>query len=416
MKKFLILTFIFLFNSICFAEENCFIDMEKHWAKEIVEKMSLDGSINGYEDGTFMPEKEVSYQEFLKILIVQENFKLNTTGKRWPDWYINTAIDKGLVDLNINDFSAPICRIEACKIIANYIGLDDVTAVKKSFSDLSKGNKNVVLKLVNLGIINGFQDGTFRENDAVTRAQACKIINLAYEAKNKLILEREYEITPKNSNIGSHLSGDVVTQNRYEIKNNRIYINDTGRYGKFENQTLNQEYIDDALVIKALNAMVDDYSYTEIMYIPDKYIINTLNICTGKRQDYINNGNYNFEVRFFENGNYNVKKNLNNEEFCEDAFMKIQLDKMWDVSSEYESDTKASAKNLGKLKKLCVSVFGKKVGEELTEYLEGKLIEASQMLNDEFEIKISEVKKIGKYTFNIFCSRDQKIMVFVKRP
>ena len=415
MKKIIIFTFLFLLNCFCFAEENEFIDMDKHWAKDIVEKMFIDGSISGYDDGTFKPEKEVSYQEFLKVLIVQENYKLNTTGKRWPDWYVNTAKNSGLVDSSINDLSMPITRIEACKIIANYICLDGVTNAKESFKDLSKENKNIVLKLVNLGIINGFQDGTFRENDIVTRAQACKIINSAYVVKNELIAIRNYKITSKNSNINEAVSGDVVTQNRYEIRNNRIYINDTGRYGKFVKQTLNQEYIDDTLVIKVLKAMVDDYSYAELMYIPDKYIINTLNICCGKRQDYVNNGDYNFEVRFFENGYYNVAKNFNNEEFFEDAFMKIQLDKMWDQSSEYYTETKASPKNLGKLKKVCISIFGKKVGEELTDYLKEKLVEASSKSNDEFEVKISEVKQIGKYTFNIFCSRDQKIMVFVKR-
>ncbi len=371
---------------------------------------------HGYDDGYFYPNKEVSIQEFLKILIVQENYKLNTTGPKWPNWYINTAIDNNLIDSSIDDFSAPITRLEACRIISNYIVLDDVPVSKKSFKDLSKENSLMILKLVNLGVIDGFKDNTFRENDIVTRAQACKIIHSAYKAKNELVLKRDYEITPKNSNIGVPLEKDVVTKNRFETDDGHFYINDSGRYAKFNHFSLNSDFIDEKLVIKAINAMVDDYSYTEVMYVPDANTINALNICYGKRQDYVDNGTINFQVRFYENGNYNVSKYLLNDKFCNDAFMKIELDRMWDKSSEYDGTLNASDKNLGKLKKLCSELFEEEVAKKLVDYLKEKLIEASSIPDNDFQDKISEVKKIGKYTFNIFCSRGQKIMVFVKRP
>ena len=417
MKRIFVVSLLFvMLSAICFAQEVIFNDLDNHWAKDVIYEMATNGTISGYEDGSFNPNKEISVAEFLKILIVEEDYKLNTTGNRWPNWYINTALDNGLIKINdFDDYSKTLLRKDAVLIISNYVGLDDVQKSKLKFSDLSKENKDNILKLVNLGIFNGYQDGTFKENDPVTRAQACKIIHSAYYAKRDLTADRKYDPSQKNTNIDDAVSGDVVTKNRYTIKNKRIYINDNGRYAKLNNATLNQEYVKDDIVIKVINALVDNSSYTEVIYIPDKYIINTLNICYGERQDYVNNGIYSFQIRFYENGNYNLSKATGNSEFCEDAIMKIELDKMWTKLSEYNSDLRASKKNLKKLEKVFKSLFGEKNAKELIKYVEDKLIYASKTPDDEAEYKICEVKKIGKFTFNVLCTEGEKIQIFIKK-
>ena len=254
-----------------------------------------------------------------------------------------------------------------------------------------------------------------KENEPVTRAQACKIIHSAYYAKRDLISNRKYTVSSKNTNIGEPISGDVVLQNRYVIKKNRIYINDSGRYAKLNNATLNQEYVNDEMVIKVINVLVDDSSYTEVIYVPDKYIINTLNICYGERQDYVNNGIYTFQIRFYENGIYNLAKATGNSDFCEDIAIKFEIDRMWRKLSEYNSDIRASKKNLKKLENVFKSLFGEKNAKELIKYVEEKLAYAAKTPGDEFEDKICEVKKIGKYTFNVLCTRGEKIQIFVKK-
>ena len=420
MKKilFILINVLLLFNSnICFANATTFSDLDGHWARDIICEMATNNTIAGYENGLFEPNKDITIAEFLKVLITEENYMLNTKGKMWPDWYINTAKDNKLItESDFEEYNRPLLRKDAVKIISNYIDLSDVQKSKKiSFSDLSKDNKDTVIKLASLGVINGFGDGTFKENETVTRAQACKIIHSAYNAKNDLIIKRKYKVSAINSNIGEPKSGDWIIQNRYKIEKGRIYINDTGRYGKFNNITLNQEFVNDALVIKVINSLVDDYSYTELIYVPDKYTINTLNVCYGQRQDYVNNGNYTFQIRFYENSNYNLKEVTNIEEFSDKIFMRIELDRMWDNLTDYNSECRASKKNLAKLQNTLTSIFGEKTANELMGYLKEKLIYASNTPNDEFNSKIREVKKIGKYTFNILCTRDEKIQIYVQR-
>ncbi len=412
---YMLVVIIFIQN-ISLASEIDITDIDNNWAKEYIQKMVKDGTISGYEDGTFKPNNEISVAEFLKILITQQDYKLVTTGEKWPDWYINTALYNDLIKENeFNEFSNSILRKDAVKILSRYINVDDVEKSKKTFSDLSKENKVATSKLVNLGIISGFQDGTFRENDALTRAQACKMIYESYYIKKDLNINRKFKISNENSNINGYCSGDKFTKTRYEIKNNRIYINDSGNYANLSNMTLNQEYINDSQVIKLIESLADKDSYIAVLYIPDKYTINTLNVCYGQRQGYVYNGMYTFQFRFYENGNYNLAAQTGINEFSDDIYMKIELDKMWEKLSEYESEVRASKNNLDKLEKAFKALFGEKTSTELRIYLEEKLKEVSKIENDEFEAKMKEVKKFGKYTFNILCTRDEKIQIYVKR-
>ena len=416
MKK-IIISFLFFINTItiAFAHDSCFIDTSNHWAKDIINRMVKDGVVTGSDENCFYPDKEVTIAEFLKMIIEQSDYKLNTNGNRWPDWYINTAIENEIIfPEDYIDYNVPLKRIEGCKILANYINLRDVQKTKKSFSDLSKDNKELVLKLVHLGVINGYSDNTFRENDVLTRAQACKVIASAYDAKNELIQNRKYAISNYNSNLGSSKSGDLIS-NRFLIENNRIKIIDFGRYAKYEDVTLNQEYINDKNVIKLLNALVDDSSYTAVLFVPDKYTINALNVCYGSRQEYVNDGNYIFQFRFYENGNYNLRESTGIDSFGEKVYMKIELDRMWDKMSEYENEFKASKKNLAKLEKALKALFNEKISKQLIIYLKAKLSEIKNIPNDEFEPKICETVKFGTYTFDVLCTRDEKIQLYVRR-
>lgn len=62
----LIVTILFSPSTILAIE---FSDIEEdYWAIEHIEKLTAAGILNGYEDGTFKPEKEVSFLEVLSII------------------------------------------------------------------------------------------------------------------------------------------------------------------------------------------------------------------------------------------------------------------------------------------------------------------------------------------------------------
>ena len=414
MKKILILFIMFLFYSNVFAKtENYFNDINTHWAKEEIYTLLNEGIVNGYEDNTFRPDKEITVSEFLKLLVEIADYKLETIGNRWPDWYIGTAIkNKIIITDEFNNYSKNITRYEAARIISRYINLENMKKTKNEFTDLNEENKDIVLKLASLQVINGYSDKTFKGEKTITRAEACKIIINAYKAKQEQLKKNNCEISDEVTNIYNKDEKEIL--NMYEIKNNRIYIYDFGRYANLDAQTLNQEYIDDKKIIKLLKTLIGQESYTELKFVPDKYIINSLNICYRKNKVDALNGAFIFEIKFYENNNYDVAKSKDNLQFTNEAVIKIRTGKMWDKYYELVQESSCSDKNIYKLKEAIGTLLGEDIKEEFVNYIVQKRIEASKIPNSNVP-KISEVKKIGKYTINTFCINDKDIEIFIQK-
>lgn len=416
MKRIIALLFLFILTiNTCFAiEENAPKDIENHWAKNEINTLIRDGIVSGYDD-SFMPNKEITIAEFLKVLILKSKYKLNTSRDEWPYWYVDTAIDNNLIKLNdYEDYNSKLTRIDAVKILSNYIEYSNTKKAKNSFTDLSKENKDLILKMVSLKVINGYSDNTFKENNFVTRAEACKMILSAYNIKNKHVFDKKNEINHKNSNYNDANSGDIINQNRFKIKNKRLYIYDSGRYGKFDGLTLNKEFINEAKVIQTIKALVDDYSYTYVSYVPDKYIINSLNICYGQREDLVNNGVYAFQVKFYENARFDTSKATGIDEFVPRAQVCISINKMWDTLSEFDSQYSSSEKNLKKLEKVTRCIVNDSTKNEFIDYIKEKIIEAKEKEDDEFNPKIQETCKFGKYTVSTLCTQGTRIDFFIQ--
>lgn len=415
MKKII---FIFILNLLSlttvFASEKIqFNDIDNHWAKEDILLLVKDSVVQGYSDNTFRPNNYVSVSEFLKMLVEMADFKLETLGERWPNWYIQTAIKNNLIENEyFDDYTQNITRYEVAQIIGKYINLEDVSKNKNTFTDLNSAEKEIVLKLVKLGVVNGYSDNTFKPNNFITRAEACKIIINSYDAKQELQKNRKSELISELTNIYTNENQDI--SNTYKIINNRIYIYDKGRYANLNGQTLNQEYIKDKVVIDVLKTLVGTDSYSELKYVPDKYIIDSLNLCYKKQKEDVYSGAFIFEIKFYENSYYDVASSLDDSKFMNDACLKIRTGKMWDKQFELEKEYSCSEKNLYKLKKAIGEILGENVEEEFVNYIVQKRIEAGKIPNSNIP-KISEVKKIGKYTINTFCMNDKDIEIFIKR-
>ncbi|CEO12189.1 N-acetylmuramoyl-L-alanine amidase [Paraclostridium sordellii] len=165
-----------------------FIDINGHWAKNQIIDFSSKGYINGYEDNTFRPDDNVSRAEFVKIL--NKVFKFtNTTNSNFIDvspidWYYNDiciGINQGYINgYEDNTFrpNSPITREEASKIIAKVMKIKGNGSL--NFSDsyaISDWAKEYVDALNDHGMINGYEDNTFRPQNNVTRAETVTILS-----------------------------------------------------------------------------------------------------------------------------------------------------------------------------------------------------------------------------------------------
>ncbi len=161
-----------------------------HWASEAVNALSEKKVINGFEDGSFRPDDSVTREQFVKMLV--EAFTLTGSGNaafsdvasdRWSYSVINTAVASGIVNGIGDGVFAPansVSRQDAAVMLARLCDNKGIQLKGPSSpvdnALISDYAKESVAKLYGSGVISGFEDGSFRPAETLTRAQAAKLI------------------------------------------------------------------------------------------------------------------------------------------------------------------------------------------------------------------------------------------------
>ena len=198
MKRFvailgsLIMIFMML-CSTCLAAGFPDVD-ESHWAFEYISKLSEDGIINGYQDGTYKPEGTVKRSEFLKLVlasVMPKDIDVDEIPRPFDHWaagYVGIAQNYGIInegEFTLENIEKPITRVEMARITANAdIIMKDSPISKNSGDDvlfidigeLSPQDYLLMEHCVASGLIKGYEDGTFRPEKTMTRAEAATMI------------------------------------------------------------------------------------------------------------------------------------------------------------------------------------------------------------------------------------------------
>ena len=119
---------------------------ETDWFYADVTRLSSLGIINGYPDGMFYPEREITNAEFIKILMISAGADLTAPAKRtlfawhWASGYISLAYTRGIItdaDLAAGfDPEAPITRAAMTKMMILALGIEPAR-IDDPFTDIS---------------------------------------------------------------------------------------------------------------------------------------------------------------------------------------------------------------------------------------------------------------------------------------
>ena len=176
-----------------------FYDVAPHkWSADDIYALAADQILNGRSAGYFVPEDNITRAEFLTILAKINGIDIkNSHYGSEPfydvapgDWYYNVicwAYNNGLTQGNGNGSCTPnanITREEISAFIVRYIRAYSTnnlpTAKPLTFTDsynVSSWAQESVSILNQLGIINGFPNGSFGPKQSATREQAAKMTN-----------------------------------------------------------------------------------------------------------------------------------------------------------------------------------------------------------------------------------------------
>ncbi len=149
--------------------------------------------INGYSDGTFRPDSIISRAEAAAILSrLSESFNedqyyangfSDVNPHVWYANYVGFGSQNGMIKGYEDGSFLPdgqITRAEFAALIVRFKALSASAGYDKIFSDISGHWAEAnIMKLYAQGWITGYADKTFKPDEPITRAEAVKIINAA---------------------------------------------------------------------------------------------------------------------------------------------------------------------------------------------------------------------------------------------
>ena len=181
---------------------------EGAWYHDYVYDLVYRGVVNGMTATTYEPEGKLTRAQFVKLLACSladaETLKtyegkhpFKDSEGHWAEAYIAWAKDKGIVEgVSATEFDpeAPITREQMATIFGRYalkqgIELPKDAAPAESFPDADKISEYAreFVELMRIaGILNGYEDGTFRPQGNATRAEAAKLFSLFLSITDKL--------------------------------------------------------------------------------------------------------------------------------------------------------------------------------------------------------------------------------------
>ena len=180
-------------------QKELFCDIANYtWASEAIEGLYYAGIINGMEEGVFNPSGNVTREQFCKMVVQLFNVLdyesvsafNDVDTNAWYAPYISSAIKSGYVQGQSAEYfgvGESIMRQDMATILYRALGSQGKATVL-SFNDNDKIADyayDAIAEFVGLGIINGYEDGTFNPRGTATRAEAAKVIWGVYQIINK---------------------------------------------------------------------------------------------------------------------------------------------------------------------------------------------------------------------------------------
>ena len=326
-------------SSISFA----YSDTSEHWAREAIDDMSDKKIVNGYSDGTFKPNNEMTRAEF--IAVVNRMLGLKNESSRYipdisrQDWYyadVRKAVEAGILKGDDAGYIRPndtITREEAVVVLARAFKIADAVGIDISYSDrseISDWAKTNVYTFVRYGYLNGYDDNIIRPKSPITRAEALTIIkriipNILTENIYKGIIQGNTLLYENNIVLNQVvISGNLIIKediidtlkiNNVEVKGNLIIQKQNKNISKIivggkivetyakevetDNQYINKEYgisfaiPSTATVVESNKQEKIDFDKEDIIEInilkDDKYYVeNILTLANEQVKQYAN--------------------------------------------------------------------------------------------------------------------------------
>ena len=186
---------------------------EDKWFYQYVTTLASKGIVNGYDDGSFKPQNNVTRAEFIKLLVECMGYNQvastsfgDVAKKDWFYVYVSTALENGVISkddygTNLNP-NGVITRKEAAKLLVKAAQLE----TGKYQTPYCDSEDEFVVALYTICLMQGEVDASsgdryFKPDTGITRAETSTVFSrlLEYnENPEKFVAEKmaEYNLSP----------------------------------------------------------------------------------------------------------------------------------------------------------------------------------------------------------------------------
>ena len=204
-----------------FAAAVPFPDISGHWAEKIIDELSADGIIAGYEDGRCHPDNTITRGEFATLVASFFEFTAergDTSGftdvaDHWAAKSICGLTEKNIIlPADYGDTYEPdreITRMEMILMMVRAIGKTsdaDKAAGSTSFADdkdIRESDRGYINTAAKYKIVVGFPDGTVRPYHTATRAEGFAMLKRMMSAYEEI--QKAEQEKPTNTGGGSYV-------------------------------------------------------------------------------------------------------------------------------------------------------------------------------------------------------------------
>lgn len=245
------------------AQAATLTDLEQHWSAGDVGKLIERGAVGGYPDGTFRPDATITRAEFAKIL--RQSLSLASvdgndfadTANHWAVTDIHTLVSNQiLVPAEYGSQYGPdgaITRREIAIMLVRAMGLNDsATALSgqaTAFTDDAKiqsYDKGYLYLAKELGLVGGYEDGSFQPNNKATRAEACvmvlrllKLKGLDLSDNDTTTVEQPDTVQPSGDPAANQPTSDGASQTSNQVTY-QLSLQNSQRSNR---NALNEQYV-----------------------------------------------------------------------------------------------------------------------------------------------------------------------------
>lgn len=153
-------------------------DIAGHWAETAIRGAVGKRYVDGYQDGSFLPDRQISRAEFVKMAAAA--LKLSVEGRAggddWYQMYVNAAVGAGVhkwSDFTSGDWNTPMKRSEMARMAVRAAGQD------------TEDDLEWMYLATKAGLIQGVDaTGSLDVDGTTTRGQAVTIIERILAAKD----------------------------------------------------------------------------------------------------------------------------------------------------------------------------------------------------------------------------------------